>query len=193
MSQLGYIANGTSGWLRVKLEPLGTQISLPEFIRVQHERSAGGRDFFTVHEGVHAGKRCSVVGGYLKFGNPGYKPEARLSFSLSRELLSWSGHQIRAITSSLNAVPLGTHPIQIPDFPHTGGAHYMSRSEFSKSWFYLGRGNAVANNNDRYLHPGAVSAGCITVDANRWTELYRHLILCRGNDGKSVGTVAVVD
>ena len=193
MSRERYVANGTSGWLRVKLEPSGTQISLPEYLRVNYESSAGGRDFFTVREGVHAGRKCSVVAGYLRTGNPGYKPAARLKFSLSRKLLTWAGQEVAAITSRINVIPVGTHPIQIPDFPHSGGANYVSRSEFAKSWFYLGRGNAVALNNDRYLHPGAASAGCITVDANRWTQLYLHLILSRGNDGKTVGTVAVVD
>lgn len=193
MSQQRYISSGTSGWLRVKLEPSGAQISLPEYLQVKYESSAGGRDFFTVQEGVHLGKKCSVVTGFLRVGNPGYKPAARLSFSLSGESLSYPGGTIKAITSPHNPIPIGIHPIQIPDFPHMGGANYMSRSEFSKSWFYLGSGNAIASNNDRYLHPGAVSAGCVTVDANRWTDIYRYLILCRGNDGKTIGTVTVVN
>ncbi|WMD22368.1 hypothetical protein RAS12_08315 [Achromobacter seleniivolatilans] len=192
MSEQRYTANGTSGWLRVKLQPSGKEISLPEYLKVKYEGSSGGRDTFVVQEGVHAGKKCSVITGYLKIGNPGYKPAARLSFSLNGELLTYPGGRIKAITSETNSIPVGTYPIQIPDFPHPGGSNYTSRSDYAKSWFYLGIGNAVAYNNDRYLHPGAVSAGCITVDANKWTDLYRHLILCRGNDGKTVGTVTVV-
>ncbi|MBK6973753.1 MAG: hypothetical protein IPH26_12685 [Sterolibacteriaceae bacterium] len=39
---------------------------------------------------------------------------------------------------------------------------YLGQTPYAKTWFDLGTGNAVRGNNDRYLHTGRVSAGCIT-------------------------------
>jgi hypothetical protein len=60
------------------------------------------------------------------------------------------------------------------------------------TWFYLGTGNAIAGRNDRYLHPGRISAGCVTVtDLSKWDSLYAVLILSRATGGKNVGTINV--
>lgn len=71
-------------------------------------------------------------------------------------------------------------------------ASLIGTSAYAKSWFYLGHGQAVRDQGDRYLHPGRGSLGCITVDPAGWTQLYRYLILCRSGDGKTVGRVVVV-
>ncbi len=151
-----------------------------------------GRDYFTVLEGVEKGKNFSVKTGNLSAGAPSYRGPARLVFNPVKKLLSYAGGTVKAITHEDNPIPYGLHPIQLPDFPHDLGAHYMAQSSYAKNWFYLGRGNAIAGNNDRYLHAGRVSAGCITVDPAAWTKLYEYLILCRGNDAKTVGSVSVV-
>lgn len=192
MPEKRYTVAGMDGWLNVKREPSGLVIAVPEFIQVEVERSSGGRDFFSVLEGVERGKHFSVKSGNLKVGSPGYRAAAVLQFNLGRESLSYPGGEVKAITHSRNPIPAGVHPIQLPDFPHSLGMGYMSQSTYAKSWFYLGQGNAVPGNNDRYLHPGSVSAGCITVDPSEWTRLYQYLILCRSGDGKTVGTVTVV-
>lgn len=192
MPDTRYTVGGMDGWLNVKREPSGAIIAVPEFLRVEFERSSGGRDYFTVLEGVERGKKFSVKAGNLKAGNPGYRAGAALQFNLGREQLTYPGGQIKAITHSRNPIPAGAHPIQIPDFPHELGMGYISESTYAKSWFYLGQGHAVPGNNDRYLHPGSVSAGCITVDPSEWTRLYQYLSLCRSGDGKTVGSVTVV-
>lgn len=76
--------------------------------------------------------------------------------------------------------------------PDNLGMGYLGQTPYAKNWFYLGTGNAVPGNNDRYLHTGRVSAGCITVEPASWTALYRHLILSRSGNDKTVGTVTVV-
>jgi len=192
MPEKRYTVGGMDGWLNVKREPSGKVIAVPEFTQVELARSSGGRDYFAALEGVERGKNFSVKSGNLKAGTPAYRAPAALQFSLGRELLTYPGGQVKAITHSRNPIPAGVHPIQLPDFPHQLGMGYMRQSTYAKSWFYLGQGHAILGNNDRYLHPGAVSAGCITVDPSAWTQLYQHLILCRSGDGKTVGSVTVV-
>jgi len=194
LSDKRYVVGGADGWLNVKRERSGEIIGLPEYLQVEARSSENDRDYFTVLEGVEKNKMFSVKAGNLKIGSPSYRPPARLTFSISKKKLSFPGGEIKAITVSRNPPPLGTIPIQIPDFLHIMGAAYQVHSLYAKTWFHLGQGHAVSGNNstDRYLHTGLESAGCITVDPASWTRLYQYLILCRGNDGKTVGSVSVV-
>jgi hypothetical protein len=192
MAEKRYVVGGTDGWLNVKREPSAVIIAVPEYLQVEVTKSENGRDYFTVLEGVECGKLFSVKTGNLKSGNPGYRPTVRLQFSLRKQQITYPGGKARAITSTRNPVPLGLHPIQLPDFPHGAGDIYSARSQFAKSWFYLGQGNAIYGSKDRYLHTGEISAGCVTVDPSEWSQLYKYLILCRRNDGKTVGSIHVV-
>jgi hypothetical protein len=187
-----YVVGGRDGWLNVKREPSSTTISIPEFLQVEVSDSKNGRDHFTALEGVERGKKFSVKTGNLKSGSPVYHSAAHLQFSLSKELLTYQGGQVKAITHPLQPPPLSSHPVQIPDFAHDKGIAYLGQTPYAKNWFYLGQGNAIPGNNDRYLHTGLSSAGCITVEPTGWTRLYQYLILCRRGDGKTVGMVTVV-
>ena len=70
----------------------------------------------------------------------------------------------------------------------------MPLASKAMAWFYLGTGNAKPGDNDRYLHPGRVSAGCVTVtEVSKWDSLYAVLILSRATGGKDVGTITVQD
>lgn len=191
MAETRYTNAGNDGWLRVKQEPSKSEIALPEHLRVEYESTADGRDYFIAREGVESGKRFSVKINNLKTSKPAYSGAATLGFSLSREILTYPGGQIHAITHQQNPIRPGTHPVQIPDFPHKKGEYYLSKSNYAKNWFYMGVGNAVPNKDDRYLHTGLGSAGCVTVDPDEWTRLYNYLILCRSGDGKTVGTIIV--
>lgn len=192
MSDTRYASGGPDGWLRVRREGSGDIVSLPEYLQVRLVESKDGRDYFTPMEGVYAGRRLSVKSGHLNKGRPEYRGAAHLRFELSREVLHYPGGEIRAITYDDGPIPLGTHPIQLPDFPHDKGRHYLGNSAYAMNWFYLGHGEAVDGRGDRYLHAGRASAGCVTVDPMAWTNLYRYLILCRSGDGKTVGTINVV-
>jgi hypothetical protein len=122
---------------------------------------------------------------------PTHNPPAQLEFAIGAQELSYLGKTVKAITASgASVIPVGTHPIQLPDFPHLLGSGYLTHSLYAKSWFYLGQGIATPGSNDRYLHTGRVSLGCLKVDPPAWTELYQFLIRCRGRDGTS-GSLAV--
>jgi hypothetical protein len=191
MSDSRYIAGGMDGWLNVKREPSGVIIALPAFLAVEVTSSRDGRDYFTAQEGIERGNSFSVKAGNLKTGNLSYLP-AHLEFSRSRKQLLYPCGRITAITSTENPISLGFHPIQIPDFPHESGLDYLVKSRYAKTWFYLGHGKAVKGRNDRYLHPGTASDGCITVEPSQWTFFYQYLIRCRSGNEKTVGIVFVV-
>ena len=193
MPEKRYTIGSSDGWLIIKPEPAGANISVPEYLQVELTSSSEGREFFTVVEGVRRGKKFSVKAGNLSARRPEYRGPAHLTFSISRKTLTYAHGTVRAFTEvPRNPVPEGVHPIQIPDFPHGGGIGYMGESVYAKNWFYLGHGEAIRYQGDRYLHPGSASAGCITVEPAAWTQLYRFLILSRSGDGKTVGSVTVV-
>jgi hypothetical protein len=176
----------------VKREPGGQPVSLPEYLQIEFLLNKNGRDFFNAVEGIEQGKSFSVLQGNLRKGLPAYRPAARLEFNITTGKLSFPGGILDAITGKgSEAIPLGSHPIQIPDFPHDIGSTYLGKSQYALSWLYLGRGPAIKGNNDRYLHAGMLTAGCVTVDPGAWTKLYQYLILCRSGDGKTVGSIVV--
>ena len=193
MAEKRYVVGGHDGWLNVKREPSGAIIAIPEYLQVELIESKNGRDRFTVLEGVERGKKFSVKTGNLKSGHPGYHGMANLKFNITKGLLIYPGGQVKAITGKgrYTPIPKGPHPIQIPDFPHPKAMGYMAQSPYAKNWFFLGQGHATHGSDDRYLHTGAESAGCITVEPYGWTRLYQYLILCRRGDGKTIGTVVV--
>jgi len=80
------------------------------------------------------------------------------------------------------AVNLFEHEIEIADFSHDLGAPYGAPG---KVWFRIG------HSGDRYVHPGRISAGCLTCAPSQWEELYGVLHCARANDKISVGTLVV--
>ena len=193
MAEKRYVVGGHDGWLNVKREPSGAIIAMPEYLQVSLSESKEGRDYFTPLEGVERGKKFSVKTGNLRSANLAhYHSGAHLEFSLSKEKLTYQGNQAKAVTDTAFPIELGQHRIQIPDFPHDKAIGYRADSPYVKTWFFLGNGVARHGSDDRYLHPGGNSLGCITVKPSEWTRLYQYLILCRSNDGKTVGNVLVV-
>ncbi len=192
MEEAAHVAGGTDGWLRVKREPGGVIAALPELISVVVTDRRAGREYFVAMEGVERHNRFSVQLGNLRTGTPGYLGAAGLQFSLSAGRLTYPGGVVGAITGADRPIPLGRHPIQIPDFPHAAGGRYAGQSLFAKTWFYLGSGPALPGRNDRYLHTGRESDGCVTVDPVGWTALYKRLISSRSGNGATVGAIEVV-
>lgn len=195
MAEKRYTTGDSQGWLKVKLEPSNEIVSLVEFLQVEFLNRTGGRDHFKILEGVYKDKLASVsqksaTQSHLEKPLPAYGGAAQLEVSISKSELKYSGNTV-SITVSPSALPqVGTHKIQLPDFPHPIGNSYLSKSKYALNWFFLGVGNA-SSGNDRYLHTGQISAGCVTVDPDKWTALYQHLIKCRTGDGKSVGTITI--
>jgi len=82
----------------------------------------------------------------------------------------------------------GAYDIEIPDYPHPGGARYQQEAPRAKTWFRVG------HSGERYLHAGGRSLGCITIiEISRWGEIYNSLIKARKGDSASVGVLEVVD
>jgi hypothetical protein len=195
MPEKRYLIGDSRGWLKVKLEPSGQIVSLIEYLQVEFIERRARRDHFRILEGVYKDKLASVAQksaseSHLGKPLPAYGSAADLEVSISDQELKYSGKTVPIVVSSSSPPSVGTHRIQIPDFPHTLGSTYLSQTNYALNWFFLGVGRATASN-DRYLHPGRVSAGCVTVDPSKWTELYRYLIQRRSGDGKSIGSVRI--
>jgi hypothetical protein len=80
-------------------------------------------------------------------------------------------------------LPRGKHDIEIPDFQHTEYGERYGR--FGTTWFRIG------HSGDRYLHPGRVSAGCVTITQyNEWPNIWLYLINSR-KDARSVGEIEI--
>ncbi|MGI9507919.1 MAG: hypothetical protein ACR2QJ_01050 [Geminicoccaceae bacterium] len=194
-----YITTDQSGWLRVKLEPNGKIIALPRFLKVNFRERQAGRDYFDILEGVHQGLKASVsskggASSWLVSPMPIYKGPVKLLFKKGAGQLITPYGRLKTTTSSRSPISNGEHPIQLPDFPHDLGRSYVNAASKAMTWFYLGTGHAIRNNNDRYLHPGRISAGCVTVqDLSGWDRLYDLLILSRAPGGKNVGTLTVAN
>ncbi|MBL0700396.1 MAG: hypothetical protein JJV92_05895, partial [Desulfosarcina sp.] len=113
---------------------------------------------------------------------------ATVKFNITTGKL-WYGNlgPINTKTMTENPVPVGKHNLEIPYEVHSLGIGYQALSKYAKTWFRIG------HSGDRFLHPGRISAGCVTVtDIAAWTRIYEYLIKSRKGDGKSVGTIEVI-
>jgi hypothetical protein len=181
------------GWLVVKWQDGTTVPALPQYLRVDFKKSESGRDYFTVIEGLRNGKDASVKqkeggGSYLLDGDPS-ESKATLRFD-RKEGKFWYGGAgpVAAITDSSHPIALGSFDVEMPDEVHINGAPYQEDSIFATTWFRVG------HSGDRYIHPGTRTAGCITItEIKKWTGIYDYLIKRRSGDGKSVGTIEVVE
>jgi len=195
--EMRYVATDQSGWLRVKLEPNGIIVPLPQYIKVTFSERRSGRDYFRIEEGVYKAENASVSqksasSSWLGKPLPSYRGPVTLRFEKSEGKLITPIGTLTATTEPSNPIPNGLHPVQLPAFPHDLARSYVSRASKAMTWFYLGTGNAIPGRNDRYLHPGRISAGCVTVtDLSKWDRLYSVLILSRATGGKNVGTITV--
>ena len=188
-------AASEDGWLTVRHANGSTYPPLPEYLRVNHTDTEGGRDQFTIVEsgrnGALVGEEASVTrkpdgGSYLTTG-ASYSGPASVSFNQSSaELRYGSRGPVRAITDPNNPIPEGTHNLEIPYEAHPGGGRYTGEARYAKTWFRVG------HSGDRFLHTGNVSAGCATVQSvGEWDNIYQYLITSRTGDTKSVGEIEV--
>ena len=183
-----YVQEPETGWLTV-LDETGKRIALPETLCVELYRVSEGREYFTVTEGPHRGKRASVrlnsdgsstLGEIDPRGGP-----AGATYSVSRKMLTLGTASYQTVDYLLKPWAQGTYDIEIPDAPHKGGLRYPEASR-SRTWFRVG------HSGDRFIHTGAASAGCITVvDRAKWDQICSILIRGRKGDRISVGTIEV--
>jgi hypothetical protein len=195
-----FVRATTDGWLLVVAS--GAKMSLPSGLKVSLTSSSGGRDNGTVLEGVFLGTTFDVSSGNLEatfrrvgslnahvqrraagpvvIGGVAFDLELRISFIEAGTQKALGPYAAK--TDPANPVPTGQHAIEIPDYPHELGSGYGAHG---KVWFRIG------HQGDRYVHPGRVSAGCLTCAPTQWEEIYGVLHCARLNDKVSVGTLIV--
>lgn len=189
-----YVTNADGkGWMMVRWDAdASTFPPLPQHLKVDHTGVAGGRDRFTVAEGTMTGRTASVSlkgdgSSYLTSTAPPHTGSASVTFHRATKTLRWTGGPTITAKSDVGPLPAGSYDLELPYEAHDIGAPYESQTIFAKTWFRIGHAG------DRFLHPGRVSLGCVTItDIPRWTDLYTYLIKARKGDGQSVGTITIV-
>jgi hypothetical protein len=183
-----FVQEPDTGWLTV-VDDSGKRIALPETLCVELFRVEDGREYFTITEGPHRGKRASVRlnsdgSSVLSQADPRVRP-VKATYSVSRKTLTVGTASYQTVDYPLKPWALGVYDIEIPDAPRKGGLRYPEASR-SRTWFRVG------HSGDRFIHTGAASAGCITVvDRAKWDQICATLIRGRKGDRVSVGTIGV--
>ena len=179
------------GWLKVILEDDKSVKSLPAYLKLKIERADVKREYFTILEGVYRGRPASVElsdDNFLRLVTGiKHKPPVRITYSTSKKILTLKGKRYKTDDDPKNPWKKGLYDIEIPDYPHRGGLNYPEAGR-GTVWF------RISHSGERYLHPGIVSAGCISVtETKRWMEIYDTLIKARKGDFMSVGIFEVID
>ena len=178
------------GWLIVKFAGESDK-SLPAYIKLKIEHIDTEREYFTILEGAYRGMSASVKvskdHSLRLITGIKHEPLARITYSISKKILTLKGKKYKADDDPKNPWGKGLYDIEIPDHPHEGGLKYPETGR-GTVWFKIG------HSGERYLHPGRVSAGCISVtETARWMEIYNALIKARKGDFMSVGVLEVID
>ena len=186
------VGEGTGkGWLMVKFENGEPDESIPAYIKLTVERIDTKREYFTILEGAYRDKSASVEigddGSSWLIAGIKHELAALIIYSISKKVLTLKGKKYKADDDPRNPWKKGFYDIEIPDHPHEGGLKYPEAGR-GTVWFRIG------HSGNRYLHPGRVSAGCISItETARWMEIYNALIKARKGDFMSVGVLEVID
>lgn len=170
MSQVRFIESNDDNWLEVKPDGGGENFSLPSGLKVSFTHRERGRDHFLVLEGVNKGKRANVrvkspTTSHLVIG-VAHLPPGLVTFDLKSQTLRIPLHGLINAFSGyggiFTAVKPGTYRLAIPAFPSKQTRpQYSKWTRFHKSWFRIG----LDVREDRFLHAGQISEGCVTVRA----------------------------
>ena len=217
MARIAQVSNADGkGWLLVKHESpkdpnRPTFPPLPQHLKVSVSKVENGREYFRILEGRLSGTTASVK---LAAGNKSYlidltphtgpayvrfnrkKNELRYGWLCGGVQLGWLGFicgAIEAITDDNSPVPIGIWNLEIPYEVHNIASVYESHSPFAATWFRIAS-ESKDRVTDRFLHPGNVTLGCVTVKTlSAWTNIYNYLIKSRKGDGKNVGIIEVFE
>lgn len=188
-----FVSETSDGWLMAKIKGIREEKSLPSYLKIFVTHSDSKRDYFEILEGVYKGKSGSVRkktdgSSYLERDFLVRDP-VELVYSLSRKSFVLDGAEYHVDDDPNNLFNIGTYDIEIPDAPHSKGRKYLDRSKFALIWFHIGHNPE----DDRFLHTGAVSAGCVSMkEIEKWTVVCRKLLIARKVDRMSVGTLRVI-
>lgn len=189
-----YVAYQEKGWIWGRREDTKKMIDLVSHLRVRLERSDRARQYFTIMEGALRGVKASIKiatdgTSYLKTENPQTGP-VHLMYSLSAKIAHFQNktYATRDYPNDPEPWKRGVYDIEIPDFSHPGGQYYLPRAKLAKVWFLIG------HEGKRYFHPGTFSLGCVTLtEIERWDDLCQILMKARKGDGRSIGTLEIID
>ncbi|MEO8891101.1 MAG: hypothetical protein ABI417_06135, partial [Coleofasciculaceae cyanobacterium] len=161
------------------------------------------RDYFIPFEGKWKNRELSVTrtsngGSYLVTGN--ILGPAKVIFNPVKANL-WYGEGSARVgpiftqgSGGGTTTPLrdGTYEISVPDEPHNAGNTYLSDSSYARLWYPIPADqDGDGKNDDRFLHCGSNSLGCVTVKTiSQWTGIYRYLYNRRLRDDV-IGTITV--
>ena len=187
-----YITETDDGWLRVKIDGIKDEKSLPAFLRVELLRSDSKRDYFKIVEGTYKGKTASVKRkpdkkSYLEAGPIRRDSSIYATYSISKKIFTLNNKKYAVTDYPEMPWKKGLYNIEIPDAPHPGGRNYPEAGK-GKVWFRIG------HSGPRYLHAGTRSLGCMTItETRRWLEIYNTLIKARTDDLVSVAVLEIID
>jgi hypothetical protein len=208
MPEIRYLPEqGGGGFVDVRLTATGEIVALPGYLKLNYtgERVLDGkkRDYFIPYEGKWKNRELSITrksdgGSYLVTGN--ILGAAKLIFNPVKANL-WYGEGSARIgpifaqgSGTVDSTPLrdGVYELSVPDEPHIGGDGYLSKSSYARLWYPIPLDqDRDGVPDERYLHCGSISAGCVTVkDIPQWTGIYKYLYNRRLRDGV-IGTVTV--
>lgn len=162
-----YIGRTSDLWLRVQPDG-GPIVSVPYGLKVDHLETVAGRDRFEILEGVNKGVVASVTArpgqSYLT-ASVVHKPGAVVTFDRRSQSLTFAGRApVNAFSGGGHAgytpVSAGTYELAIPAYPSAQTRPAYSRwTKYHNLWFRIG----TDTTGSRFLHPGAISDGCVTV------------------------------
>jgi hypothetical protein len=156
------------GWLEVR-PSFGPNITIPYGLKLNFLDVQEGREAFEILEGPYKGTRASVrlkaPGQSYLTSTVQHRTPGAVRFELRKQALyfggrgpfnafSGGGHQ------SFTPVPPGSYQLSIPPYPARATRNaYGVWTRYHRMWFRLG----TNPNGSRFLHPGAISEGCVTV------------------------------
>lgn len=186
-----YVSRDEGGWLNALPNNSKEIINLPLHLKVRLERTENGRQYFTIMEGALQGVKASVEldsdgKSYFSSKNTHTAPVS-ITYSISKKIARFRNKVYKTIDYPNSPWKKGFYDIEIPDHSH-GGGHNYPEAKLATVWFRIG------HDGKRYFHLGKYSRGCMTLtEIYRWDDLCKILIKARKGDGKSIGTLEVVD
>lgn len=156
------------GWLEVR-PATGVNISLPYGLKLDLIETKGGREYFEILEGPYKGVKASVrqkaLGQSYLLAKLGHSPGGLVQFDRKSQSLYFGGRgPFNAFSGGgfqgFTPVSQGSHQLSIPPYPARATRQAYGRwTRYHRTWFRIG----VDINGSRFLHPGAISEGCVTV------------------------------
>lgn len=193
VSSFFYITSESDGgWINGLTGDDNQLIALPESLKVRVHSVKDNRSYFTIEEGRFRGVKASVKisdrGVFLLTHKNEQTAPAALVYSISKKILTWGEEIFQAKDNVDSPWREGIYDVEIPDVPHKKGRPYIDDAKYALVWFPI-----VYDTNERYIHTGLGSLGCITLaDQKKWDNFCKKLLRARKGDRKHVGTLKIV-